>query len=481
MAYRVDANTLPTLEPHATKDGILLCDAVFARDGVLTYLDPNTGKYRKEFRSPEENKKAVTQFGVVSVAHEHPSTPFSANPQARDRDQLRKGITLQAPTYEVVLGKGGFVRGQIAVLDASTQEAVKRGDCAELSAGYQCRIVEEPGEWSNPATGAVERYDARQVDIQVDHMALTRQGRAGPDVRVQGRFDAADETDFAYQVSEIPQRLDHQPPVNSMTQVQSPEPLAQVSLPGGVQMPVAVSAAQPLAMLAMRADSLDQQNQDLQAELTEATERADSLYQESERNSGRATALQEQVEALQARLDTADALLADLEIEFRGDGYYRVDGGATHKDMGDDHTDMDDDDDDDEDEFPFNQSKSKKSKKKDGNYKKDSVAPGLKALMQAITDAQGLGVDVRDRLDSITSPADVQRLVVAERFPKVDVEQRSDDAIAAMYEVIQGLPAEREDHTDELAGVVNSRRDSTANRNGIRAASQQKRMSAYKS
>lgn len=504
LAIRFDSGQV--LNPHRTDDGILLCDAIFARDGVLEYKAPG-GKTRREFRPPEENQKAIAEFGLASLTLEHPTGLVDES----NGDRLRKGISLQTPRYVVVPGKGGFVTGQIAVMSRDAQDAVKRGDASEISAGYKCRIEESPGVWFNPATGQSERYDAIQRDIKVNHIALTRIGRAGPSVKVLGRFDNADleDNDLAYQVTTT------EPPYSNLFTQEEPmstngyTPLATLNLPGGsVQVPQEIFNM--ISPLMARNDSAVNS---LEAELEEAEERADSAEAALNDVQGQVQYKDGMIEALRDRLDQAESLLEDANIAWHEDSYVRLDGKGKKKgkmpafleDMEDDEEyvedmddeeyveDMDDEEDyedmddmdDDEDDMPV--AKKDKKTKKDGKTKKDSVRSDAVEMVKVIREAEAIGVDFSDlRMDSIDDAADIRRFVVAQKRPNLYRDDASDPYIQALYDAIvddamgqRSAPSRRSDsgYADELSMVLGTATSGRAMDAG--AADRERRMNNF--
>ncbi|MEL6263868.1 MAG: DUF2213 domain-containing protein [Cyanobacteria bacterium J06607_13] len=489
MAIRFDSGKV--LNPHLTDDGILLCDAVFARDGVLEYKAPG-GKVRREFRPPEENQKAIAEFGLSSVTLEHPSGLIGQS----NGDRLRKGISLQTPEYLVVPGKGGFVKGQIAVMSKDAQEAVKRGDASELSAGYKCRVEEKPGAWLNPETGREERYDAIQRDIRVNHIALTRQGRAGPSVRVLARFDSDDlDDDFAYQISEQPPLdfafHDDSHPKETMT-----TNMATLNLPGGsVQVPQEIFNS--ISPLLSRSDSAVES---LESELADAQERADSAEAALEDVDSRLEYKDGMIAALRDRLDQAEIILEYDGIGWRRDSYARMDGKKGKKkpafldELEDDEEyseDMDDDGEDmdgDEDEMPATPKKGKKKSKKDMAVKKDSVRSAAAEMVVAIRDAERLGVDLTGlRMDSVESASDIRRFAVEFLRPEVKLDGKPEAYIQGIYDtLVDGTDesgrtdSQRTDYADEMSTMLAG----AGRRNGSQdaaAADRARRMGNHKS
>lgn len=503
MAIRFDSGQV--LNPHRTDDGILLCDAIFARDGVLEYKSPG-GKTRREFRPPEENQKAIAEFGLASLTLEHPTGLVDES----NGDRLRKGISLQTPRYVVVPGKGGFVTGQIAVMSRDAQDAVRRGDASEISAGYKCRIEETPGVWFNPATGQSERYDAIQRDIKVNHIALTRMGRAGPSVKVLGRFDSADleDNDLAYQVDAA-----QEPPYSNLFTQEEPMstngymPLATLNLPGGsVQVPQDIFNM--ISPLMARNDSAVSS---LEAELEDAEDRADSAEAALDDVQGQVQYKDGMIEALRDRLDQAESLLEDANIAWHEDSYVRLDGGKGKKkgkmpafleDMEDDEEyveDMDDEEDyededyedeeeymeEDEEEMPV-PAKGKKTKK-DMKSKKDSVRSDAVEMVKVIREAEAIGVDFSDlRMDAIDDAADIRRFVVEQKRPNLYRDDASDPYIQALYDAIvddamgkHSAPSRRSDsgYADELSLVLGTATSGRAMDAG--AADRERRMNNF--
>lgn len=93
--------------------------------------------------------------------------------RARDLADVARGHT-----SDEVLRDGEFVKIPMLVADQAAVDAI-RGGTRELSIGYQCDLDFTAG--TSP-TG--EAYDARQVNITIDHVAIVPLGRAGPDCRI---------------------------------------------------------------------------------------------------------------------------------------------------------------------------------------------------------------------------------------------------------------------------------------------------------
>jgi hypothetical protein len=171
MAVRLDRFTFTPRRAERTPEGYLRCDATVARAGILEYPQPD-GRVVREYRPPEEasNPQSLATFGGKAVTLEHPPEMLNAE----NTRQYAVGFTGTEVVYDQ-----GFVRVVVTITDKEAIDAVLRGDAVEVSAGYEVDIVETPG-----VTPDGQAYDAIQKNIRCNHIALTRRGRAGPEVRL---------------------------------------------------------------------------------------------------------------------------------------------------------------------------------------------------------------------------------------------------------------------------------------------------------
>lgn len=166
-------------KPRKTREGWLRADGYLSRTGVQEYRKDD-GSLTRELRTPEEvfHPDALASFAMVPLTLEHPQGPVTAN----NWRSLAVGTTGEAPKRD-----GDFVHATLAVTEPSAIRDLESGARVELSCGYTCDVVAEPGEWNGL------KYDALQKNIRGNHVALVSKGRAGPQVRV--RMDAADAID----------------------------------------------------------------------------------------------------------------------------------------------------------------------------------------------------------------------------------------------------------------------------------------------
>jgi len=171
MAVRFDRLTFTPRRAERTTEGYLRCDATVARVGILEYPQPD-GRVVREYRPPEEasDPKSLATFGGKAVTLEHPPEMLSAE----NTRQYAVGFTGTEVVYDQ-----GFVRVVVTITDKEAIDAVLRGDAVEVSAGYEVDVDEIPG-----VTPDGQPYDAIQRNIRCNHLAITRRGRAGPEVRL---------------------------------------------------------------------------------------------------------------------------------------------------------------------------------------------------------------------------------------------------------------------------------------------------------
>ena len=179
MQFRFDRSSLPAsfLE---TPEGYVRVRGTFSRTGCQTYTNPD-GSKRVEYRPPEEVSRpdSLLSMGGLPVTLEHP-------PQLLTPDTVRQHT--RGHTGTQVEFTDGFVHGTVTLTDREAIEAVKRRDAVELSVGYRCDYDPTPGTAPDGT-----RYDGVQRNISGNHLAVTRQARAGSEVRLH--FDSADADD----------------------------------------------------------------------------------------------------------------------------------------------------------------------------------------------------------------------------------------------------------------------------------------------
>jgi hypothetical protein len=131
------------------------------------HLGLQPDKLYQLLRDPAELEKAADSFNGKPLLIEHkPQT-------AADHDR-----ELTVGSVGNVRWEAPYLRGELAVWDASAIAGITSGEQKELSAAYRYVPVMEPGTYDGT------RYDGRMTQIQANHVALVADGRAGSDVVV---------------------------------------------------------------------------------------------------------------------------------------------------------------------------------------------------------------------------------------------------------------------------------------------------------
>ncbi len=166
-----------------TAEGYYLVEGFVSRPGVLEYVQAD-GSTRRELVLPEELHRAdsLETLGRKPVTLEHPDE-FLTPENVGDHSVGDVDGDVEIERLN------GFVRVKMAVRRADGIAALDAGIC-ELSPGYVCDLDATPG--THPKFGA---YDAIQRNRVYNHTAITRAGRAGPEVRLR-KDSAAQVTPF---------------------------------------------------------------------------------------------------------------------------------------------------------------------------------------------------------------------------------------------------------------------------------------------
>lgn len=164
-----------------TGEGYLVADAFAVRTGIQQYAGYEVGRpdlaVVNVYRSADEVFSAATlqSFSHTPVTNEHPK-------EAVTKDNWKDLAVGEASTD--VLRDGGKMKIPLILKDASAIVAVQSGK-RELSAGYGCELV-----WQDGVTEDGTAYQAKQVNIRANHIAIVQRGRAGSEFRIGDSADA---------------------------------------------------------------------------------------------------------------------------------------------------------------------------------------------------------------------------------------------------------------------------------------------------
>jgi len=176
--FRYDVAPIDKYE--LTSEGYLRAWATIARTGVQMYTDAD-GSIRREYRPENEvaSPESLASFAGKAITLEHPPILLDS---ANTKD-YQIGFSGTEVVYD-----NGFVRAVMTITDKDAIERIMRGDAKEVSAGYRVNYEATPGVTDNG-----ENYDGVQKEINGNHIAVVRRGRAGPQVKLHlDRLDAAD-------------------------------------------------------------------------------------------------------------------------------------------------------------------------------------------------------------------------------------------------------------------------------------------------
>lgn len=159
-----------------TQEGFLKVDgSKIARTGIQEYMRAD-GKVVKEFRDPAQvfNVDSLKSYALQPLTNTHPVKMLSTT------DAKKHAVGAVGEAFNL---DNKWVSAPISVWDADAIKAIEAGR-VQLSAGYSCEVVDEPGEYEG------QHYDCKQVGIVVNHLALVDAARAGAEARL--RLDAGD-------------------------------------------------------------------------------------------------------------------------------------------------------------------------------------------------------------------------------------------------------------------------------------------------
>jgi uncharacterized protein len=135
--------------------------------------DPN--RIVKVFRpeSAVNDPNAIASFKNVPLINDHEMlSGFSNDSTATAPEKYGVSGVLTANVYY----DSPWMRGDIKVFSREMQEALQSGK-KDLSLGYSCDFIEQPGIWNN------QPYEAVQTNLRGNHIALVEEGRV-PGARV---------------------------------------------------------------------------------------------------------------------------------------------------------------------------------------------------------------------------------------------------------------------------------------------------------
>lgn len=169
-------------KPERMENGMLRVPARLTRTGVFPYTQAD-GTVKNVLREPAEVFAAdsLKTFELAPLTLRHP--PGEVN--ARNFKQYAVG------SVGMVRADGDFVSASLLVADADAVAAIN-GGLREISSGYYADLEPAPvGSFFTDVNGTQVPYEFTHKNIRGNHVALVKEGRAGPQVRLM--MDASEE------------------------------------------------------------------------------------------------------------------------------------------------------------------------------------------------------------------------------------------------------------------------------------------------
>lgn len=131
-------------------------------------LGLSPGRVYYMYRPAKELERAADTFNGLPLLFEHHEISAANVPKDKVIGSLGTSAAYDAP----------YLTNGLIVTDAEAIAAIESGEYKELSAAYQYEADMTPGIFSG------EHYDGKMANIRGNHVAIVREGRAGPDVAV---------------------------------------------------------------------------------------------------------------------------------------------------------------------------------------------------------------------------------------------------------------------------------------------------------
>lgn len=281
MLTRYDTAPINRVTQDAQTGFVHITNVPIARVGVFPYI--------KADNSVEMEAKLPTELlseGTVSSANSKPITdnhPDELVTQVNARNYM-KGFTATNAHVE-----NDTLKVDMTITDKSLIDEINRGK-QELSIGFETEVVPKKGEYKGVA------YDSVQRNIQINHVAVVEQGRAGHSVRLLGDSAEMIEQD----VQKKGKRMD----------------TTKVRLDGA---DVTVATVDADKIIKLDADNAEKEKKiaELEALIEEKKKELDELKGEAEEEKKNA-------DEAQAKADAAEKELDSLKKEYSGDAMQKA-------------------------------------------------------------------------------------------------------------------------------------------------------------
>lgn len=277
MITRYDTVAINKFAVDSQTGYIHVKDVPIARVGVFPYLKAN-GDQVMEAKLPDDllTDSAVESANFKPITDDHPSELVNINNSGR----YMKGMT--AGNAHVDSDK---IKVDMTLTDSALIKEIQDGK-QELSIGFQTDVVPVKGTFNGM------QYDSAQKNIQINHVAVVRRGRAGHAVRLTG--------DSAEMVID-----------NSEEKGKSMD-YKVVHLADDADVTVASDDVSKITQLDAASSSKDKKIAELNAQVKALTAERDKLK-------GGSDASKKSADEAQAKADSLEKQLADEKKKYEGD------------------------------------------------------------------------------------------------------------------------------------------------------------------
>lgn len=306
MPKRFDVIGINNLNKNSS--GFLTYDLVAAQTGVFPYLDPETGDIVYELKHPDDllTEEVLGQLKNLPVTDDHPWE--FVNPD--NSKELVKGMT--SDTARIA---GEKLTGRATVFDSGLIGKVLNGNKKECSLGFECGIVEESGTYQG------QKYDRRQTNFNLNHLAMVEKGRCGPDCSAR-----LDSKDYTYQVRKDSDILNDKS--KNKQNKRSDQKLKTIKL-DGKEFEVAEEVASRIDTLKSENEKLTKNVGQLEGKLDGKDDQVSNLQKKVDELEGNQLSDKKIDEAVSERIELlkkADKFLdEDYEVEGKSDKEIKID------------------------------------------------------------------------------------------------------------------------------------------------------------
>lgn len=147
---------------------------IFPYSGKQISPDLEPDKIYMVYRSQAEleHPDCIASFKLLPLVDDHAMLGKEADGLLPAEQKGVHGVIGENVYFEDI-----YLKGNLRLFSEAMGDLIEAGK-KELSAGYRCEYVIEPGEFNG------EPYDIQQRSIRGNHLALVQEGRMGPDVAV---------------------------------------------------------------------------------------------------------------------------------------------------------------------------------------------------------------------------------------------------------------------------------------------------------